>query len=106
MKFMFNKNLEYGSAYYLPFTDTIVLNFGIVLRCKTISDDEKMKFMTYQIEHEVIHAMINKLEGIQACIRFDSMAWSIQSKEDFLIIYSIAKKLDYTYNVRCKYLEE
>ena len=106
MEFEFNKYISYGSALYDPDADIIILNLGQILRCDEITDDEKIRLMTWQIEHEVIHSVINKLEGRYACGQFDDVSWTIQDKKEFLEIIHIAKRMGYSYNNPCKYLEK
>ena len=106
VKFEYNKNESGSMAYYSPLTNTITLNFSKILQCKSISDDDKIRFMTWQIEHEVIHAVLDKLENSRTSMEFDNVAWSIRDKKDFLEINEIAEKMYYFYQNRNKYLEK
>ena len=106
VKFKYDKNASIGMAYYSPLTDTITLNFSKILQCESISDDDKIQFMTWQIEHEVIHAVLDKLEDSITSMEFDNVAWSIRDKKDFLEINEIAEKMYFFYRNRCKYLEK
>lgn len=105
MNFEFNKKKWFASAFYTSFTKTITLNFNIIVSCDKISDEDKMRLMTWQTEHEVIHAVIDKIEGYVACGKFDNMAWAINSKQEFLELVTLLKNIGYVYNGRCKYLD-
>ena len=64
-----------------------------------------MQLMTYQIEHEVLHAVIHAMEGYHAGYTFDSMAWAITGKVGFLKLQLLARKMGYRYIGKCKYLD-
>lgn len=106
MNFEFNKKVWYASAFYVPFTDTVILNFGDVLLCNELSDKEKQIIMTWQIEHESIHATIFKMVGSAAMYQFDNMAWAITDEKEFLKFYKIVKKIGWNYWGKCKYLDK
>ncbi|GAI15673.1 unnamed protein product, partial [marine sediment metagenome] len=48
------------------------------MNCNSITYDEKIDFINWQIEHEVIHFILYELFGRQTTHQFDNVAFSIR----------------------------
>ena len=88
------------SAIYLFALDIIVINLSRIMNCNTLTDDEKIELINWQIEHEMIHSVLHKYHTAEISHQFENIAYAVRTKKDFDRIIMNFKKVGYNYHER------
>lgn len=83
------------TACYNHSTDTITVDPTEILTSDKLNDDEKLKMLSWQMEHEYIHAVLDKYVDSNTSVLYDNIGYMTLNDE----ILNIAKKLGWKYTV-------
>lgn len=91
----------YGySAIYSNLTGEITINLSPIMNCNTLTDDEKIELINWQIEHEIIHSVLHKYHTAKISHQFENIAFAIRTKNEFNRIINNFRKVGYKYHGR------